>query len=258
MFYSKIPLGSVVDVGCGSGQFTRSLAKHFDDVIGVDISEAQISSARRLQHLNTTYVNAFYKALIAKIKRLKLIFSRVGSGEAIPVPAESTALVTCATAAHYLDPNKFGSEIQRVLKPNGCVAIVCYELVSCRYNGEKVEELEQAFEEVFMDKTTPYMDSFYHLVRTKYADLELPFENIERDDSYTIEKDMMLSDFIGFLKSTALYQLFINANPTKPDPAIQFQQRAREILDVITPVHLLPVTMHFPVFLILARKTVSK
>ena len=35
--------GLAIDVGCGSGQSTKLLAKHFHQVIGQDISEAQIS-----------------------------------------------------------------------------------------------------------------------------------------------------------------------------------------------------------------------
>ena len=36
-----------VDVGCGTGQATLALADHFDSVLGVDISENQISEARK-------------------------------------------------------------------------------------------------------------------------------------------------------------------------------------------------------------------
>ena len=36
-----------VDVGCGTGQATLALADHFERVLGVDISENQISEARK-------------------------------------------------------------------------------------------------------------------------------------------------------------------------------------------------------------------
>ena len=36
-----------VDVGCGTGNNTRPLAVYFDHVIGVDVSETQISEAKR-------------------------------------------------------------------------------------------------------------------------------------------------------------------------------------------------------------------
>ncbi|CAL4151196.1 unnamed protein product, partial [Meganyctiphanes norvegica] len=39
------PLDTVLDIGCGSGQSTQVLASHFNSVIGLDISEAQIKMA---------------------------------------------------------------------------------------------------------------------------------------------------------------------------------------------------------------------
>ena len=36
-----------VDVGCGSGQSTTILAPHFDKVVGLDISAAQIDEANK-------------------------------------------------------------------------------------------------------------------------------------------------------------------------------------------------------------------
>ena len=44
--FSK-PFKVAVDVGCGSGQSTRPLAPHFEKVIGIDVSEAQIAAARQ-------------------------------------------------------------------------------------------------------------------------------------------------------------------------------------------------------------------
>ena len=36
-----------LDVGCGSGQFTRLLLPHFSRVLATDVSEAQVEQARR-------------------------------------------------------------------------------------------------------------------------------------------------------------------------------------------------------------------
>lgn len=38
--------GRALDYGCGVGRLTRELGEHFDDALGVDISEAMISRAR--------------------------------------------------------------------------------------------------------------------------------------------------------------------------------------------------------------------
>jgi len=48
-----------VDVGCGSGQCTRLLSHHFENVFGYDVSEAQINEAEK----NNTQSNVQFKVL---------------------------------------------------------------------------------------------------------------------------------------------------------------------------------------------------
>ena len=51
--------GRALEVGCGAGRFTRSLAQVADVVVGVDISDRAISRARSLPELaGVTYVKA--------------------------------------------------------------------------------------------------------------------------------------------------------------------------------------------------------
>jgi SAM-dependent methyltransferase len=51
--------GRALDAGCGSGRHTQLLAEHYDDVIGVDISEPLIDIARRQRpRPNVRYVVA--------------------------------------------------------------------------------------------------------------------------------------------------------------------------------------------------------
>lgn len=50
------PFELAVDVGCGSGQGTVLLAKHFASVVGTDISPAQVEVAlQHAQEPNITY-----------------------------------------------------------------------------------------------------------------------------------------------------------------------------------------------------------
>lgn len=45
-----------VDLGCGTGQLTRQLAPYFQEVVGFDISEAQLEEARTVAgYPNITY-----------------------------------------------------------------------------------------------------------------------------------------------------------------------------------------------------------
>ncbi|PIO25053.1 hypothetical protein AB205_0120240, partial [Aquarana catesbeiana] len=55
------PYGFAVDVGCGTGQNTRTLSPYFKKVLGIDISEAQIEEAKKATGSpNVTYRSACY------------------------------------------------------------------------------------------------------------------------------------------------------------------------------------------------------
>lgn len=45
-----------VDVGCGSGQFTFQLQRHFKRIVGLDVSEAQIAEAKKIQAENVEFI----------------------------------------------------------------------------------------------------------------------------------------------------------------------------------------------------------
>ncbi|KAL8591896.1 hypothetical protein ACOMHN_044392 [Nucella lapillus] len=101
-------LSIALDVGCGSGQSTLPLINHFQKVIGMDISEAQISRAP------------------ADIPNLKFF---TGSEEELwCVDSGSVDLVTVATGLHWLDLDKFYPEVERVLSPGGALVAYSYKM----------------------------------------------------------------------------------------------------------------------------------
>ncbi len=66
---------------------------------------------------------------------------RVGSDESIPVPDNSTDLVTCAQSVHWFDYPIFCKEADRVLTPHGCIALYGYG-VPVMHLPEKDEDKE--------------------------------------------------------------------------------------------------------------------
>ncbi len=48
---AKLPAPNklALDVGCGTGQSTRPLAKYFDQVLGLDVSESQLDVAKSVE-----------------------------------------------------------------------------------------------------------------------------------------------------------------------------------------------------------------
>ena len=101
--------GDVLDVGCGTGIFTRLLAAALPDafsVIGVEPgADMRATAAARSDAGGRTRFVA-------------------GSAEVLPAASQSTALVTAATAAHWFDRPKFYAEAARVLAPGASLALV--------------------------------------------------------------------------------------------------------------------------------------
>lgn len=99
-------LNTILDLGCGTGRFTESLAAHFDaQVVGVDPSKKMLDQAR-----------------------MKLRDSRVryelGRGEAIPLPDDSVDLIFMSMSFHHFDDQRLAArECRRVLR-DGAPAIL--------------------------------------------------------------------------------------------------------------------------------------
>ncbi|WP_426441071.1 class I SAM-dependent methyltransferase [Bradyrhizobium genosp. P] len=105
---SRAP-GLAIDVGCGTGIFTRRIAgalRKADRILGiepnVDMRHQAISAS----------------ALHANIEIV------AGCSEALPVRDGAAVLVTAASAAHWFDLPTFYHEVARVLSVNGVIAVV--------------------------------------------------------------------------------------------------------------------------------------
>jgi len=100
----------VVDVGCGTGIFTRQLAAALPvgfGVLGVEPSERMRAAA------------------LGQSEGLPVRYA-AGTAEALPVAAAGARAVTAATAAHWFDRPRFYAEAARVLVPGGVLGIVEY------------------------------------------------------------------------------------------------------------------------------------
>jgi SAM-dependent methyltransferase len=91
-----------LDVGCGTGFVTASLAARGWRAIGVDFSVPMLAAAR----------TASPDGVLVR-----------GRAEALPVSAGRASLVTVGTAFHWMAPAPTVAEIARVLAPGGWCAI---------------------------------------------------------------------------------------------------------------------------------------
>ena len=119
---------TVLDIGCGNGEYTFIIAQNAKSGVGIDPDEELIRSAREN-----------YKC--------KNIFFQVGRGESLDFSSTSFDTVVFCQSFHHV-PLKFQSkalnEAWRVLKSNGFLLIIepiylrgSLEEIECLYNDEK-------------------------------------------------------------------------------------------------------------------------
>ena len=106
---AALPLGArVLEVGCGTGAVTRSLASWpgVSEAIGVDPSPVFVAKARSLADSLTT------------------IAFEVADGRSLPFEAGTfDAVVLHTTLCHVPDPEVILHEAVRILRPGGCLAV---------------------------------------------------------------------------------------------------------------------------------------
>ncbi len=92
------------DCACGTGQATIGLAERYSHVLATDASAAQLAQA----------------PVVANVEW------RVARAEDSGLPSASVDLVCVAQALHWLPYAAFYAEVDRVLRPGGVLAVVCY------------------------------------------------------------------------------------------------------------------------------------
>jgi ubiquinone/menaquinone biosynthesis C-methylase UbiE len=167
------------DCATGNGQAAHGLAPYFETVLATDASHEQISNAAPHE---------------------KIIFKQSESSK-VDLPSSTVDLVTVAQAVHWFDFDPFYSEVKRVLKPEGNLAVWCYQIPS-------VSPQIDAFQEIYFSEIlgTYWAPGIQHVI-DGYASIPFPFEEIQTP-VFSLDLEWDLSEFLGFLYTWSAAQEF--------------------------------------------------
>lgn len=176
------------DCATGSGQAAHGLAPLFRRVLATDASAAQIAQAPA--HPGIEF--------------------RVAPAEASGLPPGTVDLVTVAQAVHWFDREAFFAEVERVLKPQGLIAVWCYGRL--RFSDPDVDAVLAEFH----DRTLAgYWPPQRRWVNQDYRDLPFPFEPVPAP-RFTIDARLDLAALLGYLSTWSAVQALLRASGLDP------------------------------------------
>ncbi|XP_077303447.1 ubiquinone biosynthesis O-methyltransferase, mitochondrial-like [Lithobates pipiens] len=201
------PYGFAVDVGCGTGQNTRIIAPFFKKVLAIDISEAQIKEAKKAPvSPNVTY--------------------SVCPAEEVAVGDASVDLLTASIAAHYFTIEPFLKEVDRILKPGGCLAIFTFlPSIEVHYK-DCSEQMTQVFADMEAS-LAPYEHEKAQHLRNGYKEMyeSIPYTDKRRIENIVNKIRMPLARLLGFIQTYPMYPIYLKA---KPEEAKEMMRTAEE------------------------------
>ena len=181
-----------VDCATGNGQAALMLAKHFDAVLAVDGSVAQLRQA--LPHPRVRYECAL--------------------AESLPVADRSVALVAVAQAVHWFDFDRFHAECRRVLLPQGVLAVWTYTVFRA---GGEVDAIVDRF---YHGTIGPYWPPERQYVQEHYRTLPFPWRE-ESPPPFELQTEWTLEQAIGYFASWSSVQRYKDAHGTDPLPPLR-------------------------------------
>ncbi|WP_428607076.1 class I SAM-dependent methyltransferase [Sedimenticola sp.] len=176
------------DCATGSGQAALQLAERFNRVIATDASDSQIAAAARHERIDY----------------------RVAAAEQSGLANASIDLVTVAQALHWFNLAAFFSEVKRVLKPDGIIAVWSYNLL----------RIDPQIDPIIDDLYQHVLHGFWPAERTRvergYADLPFPFEAVASIPPFSMTAQWDLPRLAGYLGTWSAVQRMIQETGENP------------------------------------------
>lgn len=187
----------VWDAGCGNGQASVALARHFERVVATDPSERQIAQA--VPDPRVEY--------------------RAEPAEHTSLAAQSADAVTVAQALHWFDLAAFVAEVRRVARPGALFAAWAYA------NCSVTPAVDAVVAELYDGVLGPYWPPERALVDEGYASLALPFVPVPAP-ALEMRVDWDAAQFLAYLSSWSATQRHRRATGVDAVAAVAEELRA--------------------------------
>lgn len=175
------------DCGTGSGQTAKLLARFFKSVIASDPSKSQIKNAEKISGVEY----------------------RIATAENSTLANEEFDLVTVSQALHWFRISDFFKEAERVLKPDGILAVWSYNLLSVS------PDIDPIIADFYCKTIGDYWPPERKLVETGYNDIVFPFQEIPPPD-FAMQAKWDLHELIGYISTWSAVKEFQKANGRSP------------------------------------------
>ncbi len=209
LFKTNSNPGSVLDLGCGTGQSIRSYRDALkdsgtdsSDLFAVDPDEKMLAQAKSATN-NITYL--------------------VGSAESIPLPNSSVDTLLIGSAIHWFILDRALEEIARVLRPTGHLFVFEYQFPKCIEDPGLHDFIKRKFN---LEWKAPVQKPRGNLseITSCFRDSK-KFRSIQEDRPVWKEK-LGLEEFLGHLFSQSRY---LHAEENQSD-RLQYKTVIRESL----------------------------
>ena len=175
------------DCATGTGQAALGLVPYFDRIIATDASESQITHAR--PHRNISY--------------------QVTTAEKTSIPTSSVDLIVAAQALHWFDLNGFYSEVDRVLKRKGAIAVWSYNLLTVS------PDVDSVVNRLYHNILGAYWPSERRLVEDGYRGMDFPFKEI-KTPPFSMTATWSVQQVTGYLHTWSAVQRYKQHNNHDP------------------------------------------
>lgn len=176
-----------LDIATGNGQVANKLSNYFDKVYATDISENQLKNA---------------------IQQQNIIYQKE-SAEETSFDYNQFDLITVAQALHWFDFDKFYTEINRILKPDGIFAVLGYGLFHSNPDSDKIlQHFYHDITGIYWDKERKYLDENYETIPFPLEEFEV--KSFKNEFTWTFEQ------LVGYLNTWSAAQHYITKNNQNP------------------------------------------